>query len=292
MARELASRGCRVALCARDRDELERARLSVLARGGGECVALVCDVTDRNQVRRLIADATDHFGAVDILINNAGLITVGPLETQTLEDFERAMALMFWAPLYATLEVLPQMRRRGSGRLATITSIGGKLSVPHLLPYSAAKFAAVGLSEGLRAELAREGIRVTTVVPGLMRTGSHVNAMFKGQHQREFLWFSLSALSPVTAMSAEDAARQIVDAVIRGDPEIVLGWQANLAARINGLVPGFTADVLGVVNRFLPPPGGIGARAASGHASRGRVTGQLLGLLGERGPVNELNQQR
>ena len=70
----------------------------------------------------------------------------------TVEDFDRALKLMFWAPLYGTMAVLPDMIQRGSGRIVNITSIGGKVSVPHLVPYSCAKFAAVGLSEGLRAD--------------------------------------------------------------------------------------------------------------------------------------------
>src|SRR5215470_1439142 len=78
-----------------------------------------------------------------------------------------------------------------------ITSIGGVVSVPHLLPYTCAKFAAVGLSEGLRAELGQEGIHVTTVVPGLMRTGSYVQAHFQGQQEREFTWFALGATLPL-----------------------------------------------------------------------------------------------
>ena len=161
------------------------------------------------------------------------------------------MAIIFWGAVYPTLEVLPQMRARRAGRIVTITSIGGKVSVPHLLPYSAAKFAVTGFSEGLRAELARSGIAVVTVVPWLMRTGSHLNAEFKGQHRREFGWFSLGATLPGVSISAEKAARQIVGAIERGDAELILGWQASLVARVHGLMPGLTADVLGVVNQQL-----------------------------------------
>ena len=89
------------------------------------------------------------------------------------------------------------MKRRGGGRIINIASIGGKIAVPHLLPYVASKFALVGLSEGLRAELARDRIYVTTVSPGLMRTGSHLNALFKGQHKKEFALFSVANASPL-----------------------------------------------------------------------------------------------
>ena len=288
IARELARRGSRLVLCARNADELERARQSV-AELGADVFAMTCDVGERSQVRELIQEATRRFGRIDVLINNAGVITVGPLETQTLDDFERSMAVIFWGAVYPTLEVLPQMRARRAGRIVTITSIGGKVSVPHLLPYSAAKFAVTGFSEGLRAELARSGIGVVTVVPWLMRTGSHLNAEFKGQHRREFGWFSLGATLPGVSISAEKAARQIVGAIERGDAELMLGWQASLVARVHGLMPGLTADVLGIVNRLLPGPGGIGSERATGKASRSAISESPLEALG-RQAARDLNQ--
>src|SRR5204863_2185868 len=161
-------------------------------------------------------------GAIDVLVDNAGIIQVGPLETMTQEDFRRAMNTHFWGPLNTTLAVLPEMRRRKTGRIVNISSIGGKISIPHLVPYSASKFALVGLSEGLRAELAKDGISVTTVCPGLMTTGSPRNAFFKGQNQAEYAWFSISDALPGVAMNAEAAARAIIRACKRGDAEIVL----------------------------------------------------------------------
>ena len=84
----------------------------------------------------------------------------------TVEDFEAAMRVHFWGPLYATLAALPHLRRQETARIVNISSIGGRIAVPHLAPYSASKFALAGLSDGLRAELAREKIYVTTVLPG------------------------------------------------------------------------------------------------------------------------------
>ena len=239
LAREFARRGCRLVLCARDAAELERARSDV-APFGIDVLVLTCDVTDREQVGRMVETATRRFGRVDMLVANAGVIKVGPLATQTISDFEQAMAVMFWGCLYVVDAVLPQMRARRSGRIGIVTSIGGKVSVPHLLPYSSAKFAATGLAEGLRAELKPDGVSVTTVVPGLMRTGSHVNAEFKGRNKAELGWFSLGATLPLTSLSAEDAARRIVEAMQRGDAEVILGWQAGMLARVHGLLPGVT----------------------------------------------------
>src|SRR5262249_50390239 len=145
-----------------------------------------CDITDRERVEEMVAVVQYRWGPVDVLINNAGTISVGPVETMTLDDYRRAMRTHFWGPLYTIHAVLPAMRRRGTGRIVNISSIGGKVSVPHLLPYNASKFALVGYSEGLRAELARDGIVVTTVCPGLMRTGSPRHAFFKGRHRAEY----------------------------------------------------------------------------------------------------------
>jgi NAD(P)-dependent dehydrogenase (short-subunit alcohol dehydrogenase family) len=264
LARELARAGCRVAICARDLPELERAR-AALAREGHRLTALPCDVADRAAVERLVAEVTATLGGLDVLVNNAGLIDVGPLETMTVEDFERALGVMFWGTLYPTLAAVPAMRARGGGRIVNVTSIGGRLSIPHLLPYSCAKFAAVGLSEGLHAELARHGIRVTTVVPGLMRTGSHLRARFKGRQAAEFTWFSLGATLPPFSMDAERAARRIVAAVRRGRSDVVLTVPAKLAAIVHGVLPGTTATLLGWVHRALPDPDGAGTAAAPGE---------------------------
>jgi NAD(P)-dependent dehydrogenase (short-subunit alcohol dehydrogenase family) len=280
MAREFAREGARVAICARNNAELERARADLAARGA-DVLAALCDVTDRTQVSHLVETVRDRFGKIDVLVNNAGVIQVGPMEVMTLEDYDEAMRTHFWAPLYTTLAVLPEMRRRRDGRIVNISSIGGKISVPHLLPYSASKFALVGLSEGLRAELAKDNIAVTTVCPGLMRTGSPRNAFFKGRHREEYAWFNISDSLPVTSMSARRAARQIVSACKRADAEVILSIQAELAVRFHGLFPRLTADILGFVNRFLPEPGGIGTRRAQGKDSFSKAAPSWLTALSD-----------
>lgn len=289
LARQLAEAGARLAICARDAAELERARTELAARGA-EVLAEPCDVTDRAQADAFIAAVAGHFGRIDVLINNAGVIEVGPLEEMTLADFEEAMATHFWGPLYLTLAALPGMRRRRAGRIVNITSIGGRLAVPHLVPYDASKFALVGLSEGLRAELAKDGIVVTTVVPGLMRTGSPRNAFFKGRHREEYTWFSLGDALPLLSVSAESAARQTLNACRRGDADLVISVPAKLQAAFHGLLPGLTADLLGLANRFLPGPGGIGRQRAPGKESQSALSPSWLTGLNERAAVqnNEL----
>jgi NAD(P)-dependent dehydrogenase (short-subunit alcohol dehydrogenase family) len=251
LAREFVREGCRVAICARDPQELDAARRDLEARGG-RVLPIVCDVGDREQAEAMVARVTEHFGRVDVLVNNATVIQVGPLASMTVEDFHEAMDVNFWGSVHTTLAVVPQMRARGTGRIVNVTSIGGKVALPHMLPYDCAKFAAVALSEGLRSELAKDGITVTTVVPGLMRTGSPVNAWFKGDTEREFDWFSVSAATPLTTMSAARAARRIVLAAKRGEAEVTLTWQATVLRMVHGIFPGATADAAGVVNRLLP----------------------------------------
>ena len=200
------------------------------------------------------------------------------------------MNVRFWAPLYLIQAVLPEMRRRGVGRIVNITSIGGKISMPHLIPYSASKFAFVGLSQGLRAELAKDGIVVTTVCPGLMRTGSPRNAKFKGQHRAEYTWFSIADSLPALTVSAESAASRILRACRHGEAEVMLSLPARAAATFHGMFPGLTSDMLAWLHRLLPHPGGIGPRALPGSRSTSRWSPSLLTTLTERAAAqnNEL----
>jgi len=279
LARELGRAGCCLAICARDEAELARAQADLEARGM-TVLAVRCDVADRRDVERFIAEVVRRYGGVDLLVNNAGIMKVGPVETMTLADFEEAMRVNFWGMVYPTLAVLSIMSAQGGGRVVNITSIGGKLSVPHLLPYTCAKFAAVAFSQGLRAELARDGITVVTVVPGLMRTGSYLNAIFKGATSAESSWFALGATLPLLSMDAERAARKIVSATRRGDAEVILSVPAWILSCVHGLFPGLTADVLRWINQLmLPAPDGDSTDAVRGHEAIARRQSAVLRTL-------------
>jgi NAD(P)-dependent dehydrogenase (short-subunit alcohol dehydrogenase family) len=289
LARQLGERGARVAICARNQEELLRAEMDLKARGT-EVFQTVCDVRNQSEVERMIEAVRNHYGQIDVLINNAGVIQVGPLEVQTQTDFETAMAIHFWGPFYTMNAVLPEMKQRGEGRIVNISSIGGKMAVPHLAPYCASKFALVGLSNSMRVELAKDNIFVTTVCPGLMRTGSHVNAVFKGQNEKEFAWFSVGNSLPVSSISGERAAAQIIEATARGDAELIISIQAKIAARVNNLFPELTADVSGLINRILPEAGGIRTNHALGKESRSAISPSILTALSDKESVqnNEL----
>ena len=272
LATELARQGCPLVICARDQAELDRAAAQLRSEGA-EVTVVACDVTDQAAPAQLVQTAIERYGRLDIVVSNAGVIQVGPIAVDdqeqaaaTTERFETAVRTMALAPARLALAALPGMRARGHGRIVTIASIGGKLSVPHLLPYSTAKFAAVGFSEGLRAELGRGPVTVTTVVPGLMRTGSHLQARFTGQAEKEFTWFSLGASLPLISMDAERAARQIVGAVRERRAEIILTPAGQVVSRVAALAPGVTSEVLNLVQRLaLPAGGGTAEGEISGH---------------------------
>lgn len=275
LAREFADEGAKIAICARNKEELSRARAD-LEKFDAEVFEVVCDVRNQSQVNQMIDDVYAHFGRIDVLVNNAGVIQVGPLETQTKEDFENAMDVHFWGPYYTMQAVLPKMRELGEGRIVNISSIGGKVSVPHLAPYCASKFALVGLSSAMQVELKKENIHVTTVCPGLMRTGSHINAMFKGKNELEFALFSLMNASPFTSVSAEKAAREIIEACRRGEAETIISVQAQLAVKASALLPELVAEVAALVNQILPSAGDHGSEQLLGKHSTSPLSPSFL----------------
>jgi short-subunit dehydrogenase len=252
LARRFAAEGCRLAITARNREELHGAKRE-LERRGAQVFSTTCDVTVEAQVKQMIGEVEAHFGRIDILVNNAGQIEVGPLTTMTVKDFDSAMNVMFWGTVFPTLALIPEMVKRHSGKIVNITSLGGKVSVPHMVPYTCAKFAATGFSEGLRAEMLPEGVQVTTIVPGLLRTGSFLNAMFKGNQEEEARWFSAGASMPGLTMTADAAAKQIVTAVKRGEAERILTGGAKALSTFHDLFPGAASDLAGLIAAALLP---------------------------------------
>jgi short-subunit dehydrogenase len=289
IARELARRGHRVVLCARDAEELERAAAD-LRHHGADVRTEVCDVSDNDAVTAMVQRVESRVGPIDTLVTVAGVIQVGPLDSLERAHFDEAVDIMLWGPVNCALAVAGRMRARGRGRIATITSIGGLVSVPHLLPYSTAKFGAVGFTQGLRAELAGTGVTVTTVAPGLMRTGSHLRATFTGNQPAEYAWFAPGASLPLLSMDAERAAAKIVDGVLAGRPMVVLTPLAKVAMRVAGVAPATTMRLMGVMGRMLPsaPDGGGTTETIEGREAERRLAPasrrvlRALTVLGER----------
>jgi NAD(P)-dependent dehydrogenase (short-subunit alcohol dehydrogenase family) len=280
LARGFANQGAYVAICARDQEDLDHAQRELESRGAN-VFACVCDLRNVNEVEATVRKILDHYRRIDVLVNNAGTIAVGPLETMTLDDYREQMDSNYWSAVHTTLAILPEMQRRREGRIVNITSIGGKVAVPHLLPYCASKFALVGFSRGLRTELYKDGIIVTTVCPGLMRTGSPRNADFKGQHRAEYAWFSISDSTPGISMEAERAAHQIIEACRRGEVEVILTPPAKLGAMFDALFPEISGDLLALAGRLMPGPGDGGTRRMKGHESESVLAPSRLTALSD-----------
>jgi NAD(P)-dependent dehydrogenase (short-subunit alcohol dehydrogenase family) len=293
MAREVGRLGAQVVIAARDEAELLRAQRDLLAHEIHASI-LIADVATEAQAQRMVSQVIDRHGRLDALINNAGVIMVGPVDHMTVSDFEEAMATHFWGPLHTMLAAIPHMRDAGGGRIVNISSIGGKIGVPHLAPYCASKFALTGVSTALRAELARYDILVTTVCPGLMRPGSPFNAWFKGRHRAEFAWFAIADSLPLLSIDGRRAAVQIIDAMRHGDAELIVSWPARLAVVAEALAPNTLARVMTLVNRVLPAPTGtLGNESHSGWHSGSPWAPSALTRLTERSAVenNEVPQR-
>lgn len=281
IAHALARRGCAVAICARTPEDVERTRME-LERMGVRAYGEACDLRDESQVKSFLSNVEQELGPIEILVANAATISVAPIETRDARDFEEALDSTFRTTLHPVLDVLPGMRERGHGTLVFITSIGAKIGVPHLAPYSAAKFAAAGLSEALRAEVHKDGIHVLTVYPGLMRTGSHTRASFKGDAAREYAWFASGAMAPLLSIDADRAAELIVRAIERKKTQITFTLPARIVSRTHDTFPGMFGTAFAVANKLLPrAPAHVFSRG-EGRAVQSRSPSRLGNIMRRR----------
>jgi NAD(P)-dependent dehydrogenase (short-subunit alcohol dehydrogenase family) len=282
LARRLAQENAQLAILARDQQELVRAKAD-LDKYASSVTTWICDVKNESAVRSTIEQIANFLGGIDALINNAGEIVVGPLDAMNREDFKDALDIHFWAPFSVTFASVPYLSKSRFARIVNIASFGGKVAVPHLAPYCVSKFALVGLSDALRAELSSRNISITTVMPGLLRTGSHKNAFFKGQHRKEFAWFSLGAGNPLISMDADRAAGQILDAARRRQPELTITLAARLAAIVQALLPNFTAELMKLAARLLPRmPIHSAKKTYTGWESESTLSPSLLTRIADR----------
>ncbi len=264
IASRFAERPVRLVLAARNLDELQQAQQSLLSKHPHlrpEDIHLVAaDLAKPENCQRLIEESFTRFGRIDVLVNNAGIIHVGPLEAMTTEIFEHTMRINFLAAMQTTWAALPRLLAqtpaagwRNRAAIVNISSIGGKMAVPHMLPYTGPKFALTGFSEGLYAEVKGKGIHVLTVCPGLMRTGGEDHAIFHGNIEAEQAWFKLSAKTPGMSTTPEHAARKIFDALAESRSEVTIEWKAYLAARFAGLFPGAMQRLNHLTNDYILP---------------------------------------
>jgi short-subunit dehydrogenase len=283
LARRFAQLGANVAVCARDEQELERARQQ-LAAEGLSVSTWRCDVTDADRVRLMVHRVESTLGPIEVLVNNAGILHVGPTESITTADLRYALDLHVWGTVHAVEAVLPGMRARRRGRIVNVASVNGLVAMPWMLPYSLSKSALLGYSAGLRVELANDGITVTAVTPWLMRTGGFLHAVFKGaSRQRALAIVALAAALPLLGVDADRAAAKIVRGVLAGRTQVPVGWQARVLLRLQALAPRMLASALSLVDRALPRSAtsagetGIALAAELGPRTRALVERALAG---------------
>jgi NAD(P)-dependent dehydrogenase (short-subunit alcohol dehydrogenase family) len=149
----------------------ERLRELVAELGPDRALAVRTDVADPAQVARLVEQAHERFGRIDVLVNNAGVGLVARFDQQSMEDFERVLAVNFWGAVHACRAVLPRMKaQRTGGVIINVSSILGKRGLPLQTAYCASKFALAGFSQALRTEVMADRVDVSTIFPGAVDT--------------------------------------------------------------------------------------------------------------------------
>ena len=256
LAKNLIRQGAQVTILARDQEELNRAEIMLkfenLTFNIGQVLTIKCDVTNPEELSQAFTQVEAKFNKIDILINNAGSIVAGPFDSMEMEDFEAQMNLHVYTVIRAVKMIKPHFIKNGSGHIVNISSIGGKIPVPHMSTYTASKFALAGLSESIMSELASDNIKVTAVYPGLMRTGSPIQAVFKGDYEKEYGIFAAGDMTPIMSVSAEYAAQTILQGVKRGDTQVVVSLVAKAAKFTHDNFPETFNAIMKLANEFLP----------------------------------------
>lgn len=213
-AHALAELGARVVVVARRKDRLD-SLVSAIEQSGGTALAIACDITDRASAEAAVRQTIDCFGRLDILINNAGVMIIGPVVENEVEDWERMISLNQQALLYMTKAALPHLKaaaQNGTRRVADIVNISsyaGRVASPNFAVYNMTKFGVNGFTEALRQELASSHVRVGVIEPGAVKT--ELNDHHKGAIRDDIEAFFAS----IEALDAEDIADGIAYMVTR-----------------------------------------------------------------------------
>lgn len=234
-----ARNGYNVVLAARHADRLE-ALAHELNTFNHPALAVPTDVKDPQQVQALVERAIAHFGSIDVLVNNAGIYISGPVEEFTLDDWHQTLDTNLWGYIHTIHALLPHFVERGSGTIVNVGSIGGKISVPYLAPYTTSKFAITGLTQALHSELQPKGIHVCGIYPNIIKSDFLERAIFRGKTpedaQARYQQVAQLLGTPIVEKPA-DVAKAIWDAVEHKREEVVVG-SANLSIVSNKLFPG------------------------------------------------------
>jgi len=227
-ALRLARDGARLVLCARRGDRLAEV-VATISAAGGEAVPVVADVTSEADMQRLVAGAVERFGALDVMMCNAGFGIAGTIDQITPEEMQRLLNVNYLGTYYAARAAIPVFRRQGRGHIIVVSSIAGKRGVPFMGAYSATKFAQVGLAECLRSELAGSAIHLSLVFPISTETEFH-----------EVMARESGAVSRVRGprQGVDAVADAIARAIVRPVPEVYPYWKARGLVWLNAIAPG------------------------------------------------------
>lgn len=225
-AEAFAREGATVVLAARSEGRLERIAADI-ERAGGRAVPVAVDVTDRSAVFEKMNEVAASQGSIDVLVNNAGIGLLSPVDGMDPEELKRIFEVNFFGLIWCTQAVLPHMIRQQSGRIVNVSSVAGKRALPHISAYCASKFAVQAFSDSLRMEVAEHGIAVTVLCPPRVDTTFHDTPLMRQKGQR------MSAPS----ISAEYVAAAIVRAARRGSREVVVSFYGKFFVFFHWLSP-------------------------------------------------------
>jgi len=238
LAQEYALKGARVVLMARRFEVLEEVRLSLM--NAEQHLSVVADICNESQVRHAYAQVVQHYGRIDVLINNAGLSQRALIKDTTLNTDRTIMEIDYFSQVFLTKTVLPTFLAQKSGRIVYVSSVAGLLGTQYRASYSAAKAAIHMWANSLRAEVADEGVGVSVIFPGFVQTNVSFNALDgAGQpqgHQDEAI---------ANGLKANDFAKQVVKALSEGQEYIVVaGLKEKLGVLISRLSPALLYKVI------------------------------------------------
>ncbi len=235
----LAGKGYDFVLAARQADRLEAIASEVRAIGRS-ALAVPTDVKDPEQVNALVRKGLERYGAIDVLINNAGIYSIGPVEEFSLSDWHEIVDTNLWGYIHTIHALLPHFLERGAGTIVNVSSIGGKVPIAYHALYSTSKFAVTGLTEVLHAELAPKGVRVCGIYPNYIKTSLMERTIFSGKSDRDIQarrqLLEKTFENPLTE-KPEDVARAIWQAIENQQSEVLVGT-ANISQAIYRLFPG------------------------------------------------------
>jgi short-subunit dehydrogenase len=235
-----ARQGYDLILAARQADRLESVAAEVQALGRS-ALAVPTDVRQPDQVNALVHKALDRYGAIDVLINNAGIYLLGPVEECSLSDWHQIIDTNLWGYIHMIQALLPHFLERGAGMIVNVGSIGGKIPIPYQVPYTTSKYAVTGLTESLHAELAPKGIHVCGIHPNFIKTNLMERAIFRGKGEQDAIErhnLVEKALKIPVLENPEDVAKAIWDAVKHQHSDVLVG-SAKVSKASYQLFPGF-----------------------------------------------------